>query len=271
MAQISIKTNIAEVTKEFTALQRRQIPFATFLTVNKLAENSHKSFQISEISKLDRPTRYAQNMMFVNYAKRSVLAEARGGGKPNITSDVRVKDRGLVTKRGSTPRDVMQHLFETGERRGKGVEGYFIRAGFMLRGQFAVPASGAPMDSFGNVDKRFVVQLLSYLRLFNESGFRANVVDRNKFSKRFAARNKISRQSGKFFVIKSNQISKLHPGVWTRLSTGFGKGIRPVYLFVDAAEYRQFLGLDTTVKKVVDRDFAFEFNKAFAHALATAK
>jgi hypothetical protein len=134
-----------------------------------------------------------------------------------------------------------------------------------------VPASGAPMDSFGNVDKRFVVQLLSYLRLFNESGFRANVVDRNKFSKRFAARNKISRQSGKFFVIKSNQISKLHPGVWTRLSTGFGKGIRPVYLFVDAAEYRQFLDLDTTVKKVVDRDFTFEFNKAFAHALATAK
>jgi hypothetical protein len=271
MAQISIKTNIAEVTKEFTALQRRQIPFATFLTVNKLAENSHKSFQISEISKLDRPTRYAQNMMFVNYAKRSVLAEARGGGKPNITSDVRVKDR-IVTKRGLvTQKEVMQHLFETGERRGKGIEGYFIRAGFMLRGQFAVPASGAPMDSFGNVDKRFVVQLLSYLRLFNESGFRANVVDRNKFSKRFAARNKISRQSGKFFVIKSNQISKLHPGVWTRLSTGFGKGIRPVYLFVDAAEYRQFLDLDTTVKKVVDRDFTFEFNKAFAHALATAK
>jgi hypothetical protein len=59
--------------------------------------------------------------------------------------------------------------------------------------------------------------------------------------------------------------------VWARLSTGFGKGIRPVYLFVDAAEYRQFLDLDTTVKKVVDRDFAFEFNKAFAHALATAK
>jgi hypothetical protein len=165
----------------------------------------------------------------------------------------------------------MQHLFESGERRGKGVEGYFIRAGYMLRGQFAVPASGAPMDQNGNVDRRFIVQLLSYLRLFNESGFRANVKDRGAFSKRFASRNKTTRQAGKFFVVKSNQISKLHPGIWAKLSTGFGRGVRPVYLFVDSAEYRQFLDLDTTVKKVIDRDFNFEFNKAFAQALATAR
>ena len=272
MAQISIKTNIAETIRELTALQRRQVPFATFLTVNKLAENSKKSFEINEIPKLDRPTRYAHTMMFAEYAKKSVLSEARAGGNPNITSNVRVKDRGLLTKRGgNTPRDVMQHLFESGERRGKGVEGYFIRAGYMLRGQFAVPASGAPMDQNGNVDRRFIVQLLSYLRLFNESGFRANVKDRGAFSKRFASRNKTTRQAGKFFVVKSNQISKLHPGIWTKLSTGFGRGVRPVYLFVDSAEYRQSLDLNTTVKKVIDRDFNFEFNRAFAQAIATAR
>ncbi|MBK7366239.1 MAG: hypothetical protein IPI97_15075 [Nitrosomonas sp.] len=107
--------------------------------------------------------------------------------------------------------------------------------------------------------------------MFNESGFRANVKDRGAFSKRFASRNKTTRQAGKFFVIKSNQISKLHPGIWTKLSTGFGRGVRPVYLFVDSAEYRQFLDLDTTVKKVIDRDFNFEFNKAFVQALATAR
>ena len=55
--------------------------------------------------------------------------------------------------------------------------------------------------------------------------------------------------------------------MWTRLSTGFGKGIRPVYLFVDATEYRQFLDLDTTVKKVVDRDFTFEFNKSLCSCI----
>ena len=194
--QISIETNIADTIRELTALQRRQVPFATFLTVNKLAENSKKSFEINEIPKLDRPTRYTHTMMFAEYAKKGVLSEARAGGNPNITSNVRVKDRGLLAKRGgNTPRDVMQHLFESGERRGKGVEGYFIRAGYMLRGQFAVPASGAPMDQNGNVDRRFIVQLLSYLRLFNESGFRANVKDRGAFSKRFASRNKTTRQA----------------------------------------------------------------------------
>ncbi|MBK7366242.1 MAG: hypothetical protein IPI97_15095 [Nitrosomonas sp.] len=92
----------------------------------------------------------------------------------------------------------------------------------------------------------------------NESGFRANVKDRGAFSKRFASRNKTTRQAGKFFVIKSNQISKLHPGIWTKLSTGFGRGVKAGLFVVDSAEYRQFLDLNTTRKKVIDRDFNFQ-------------
>lgn len=272
MAQISIKTNVADTIRELNALQRLQVPFATFTTVNKLAETSKKSFEINEIPKLDRPTRYAQTMMFVNYAKSSALREQRHGGSAAISSAVLVKDRGLVTKRGGvTPREIMQHLFEGGERRGKGIEGYFIRAGYMLRGQFAVPASGAKMDSFGNVDSRFIIQMLSYLKLLSNAGFEGNVLDRAKFSKRFASRNKLTRQTGQFFVVKSNQISKLAPGVWTRLSTTLGRGIKPVFLFIDSAQYKKFLDLDGTVRKIVERDTNFEFNKALQQALATAR
>lgn len=273
MAVIKIDiSEIVEFEKELLALEKKQLPFAIRLTVNKLAENSKKNMELKEIPKLDRPTRYANNMMRVQYAN-----------KTNLTATVKVKDTALLTKRGSVgPDQVLGHLFTGGQRRGKGFEGLMQRKRILPKGMYAVPGEGVMLDANGNIPKGLIVQLLSYFNAFQESGFRANMTDKSRtaFERRHRRRNYSSAQSFNFFLIPVGDKSRLWPGIWARIGHEFkdaegktirGSSIKPILMFVDRATYKQYFNLPAIVDKIIDRDFEFEFDKAFKHALATAK
>lgn len=263
MAEINIKTDIKGLVKEFDAVRAKQIPYAIRLTVNKLAENSKKNMEMKEISKLDRPTRYTQNMMRVQYANRI-----------NLISTIKVKDSATVTKRGMYgPDQVLGHLFKGGTRRGKGFEGLMRQKGILPEGMFAVPGEGATLDAHGNLSRGLIVQLLAYFNAFQESGFRANMSDKNKsaFERRYMRKHHKSAQSFNFFLVKKDGTSTLHPGIWARVGFGVGKSIKPILMFVGSTNYRQYFDLPKIVERVVDRDLEFEFGKAFAQAEATAR
>lgn len=264
MAQINIKTDIEKITRELDDVRRKQVPYAIRLTVNKLAENSKKRFELKEIPKIDRPTRYAQNMMRVDYANRSKL-----------TSTIKVKDSALLTKRGGVgPNEVLGHLFKGGQRRGKGFEGLMRDAGILPSGMYAVPGQGVKLDQNGNIPRGLIIQLLSYFRAFKEAGFRANINDvksRRSLERRITKKQFAGASSTNFFLVKKGDDTKLHPGIWARVGFAAGKSIKPILIFVDRASYKQLFDLEGLVNEVVKRDLFFEFDKAFKQALATAK
>jgi len=263
MTTISISTDIKEAQRALDVVSKRQIPYATVLMLNALAKTAKEQTEKDIVSKLDRPTNYTRNMMRIKYATKSTL-----------TSQVKVKDSATVTKRGARgPDQVLGHLFEGGRRQGKGFEGLLVRAGIMPRGMWAVPGEAAPLDSYGNIDKSLIIQLLSYFKSFQESGYRANSTDKSReaFNKRAAKKIK-GASSVQYTVIREKKRGGLHPGIWMRVGFGLGQSIKPIIMFVNRdPSYQRYFDLDKTTQQVISRDAREEFYKAMAYAIGTAK
>ncbi|WP_430229279.1 hypothetical protein [Nitrosomonas communis] len=123
MATISIEQQIEKVKRDLSQVAQKQVPFAIRLTVNKLAETAKKKFEDDELPRIDRPTRYAANMMRVQYAIRN-----------NLTSTIKVKDRATVTKRGGfAPNEVLRHLFEGGPLSIRDLKSYSSKREYCLQ------------------------------------------------------------------------------------------------------------------------------------------
>lgn len=263
MAQISIKTDIERLKLDLSRTMRDQVLYATRLTVNKLAEVAKLRMEVKELPKLDRPTRYTLGMMRVNYANKS-----------NLKAAVLVKDSATITKRGQYgPAAVLGHLFDGGQRRGKGFEGLLAARGIMPKGMYAVPGEGVKLDQYGNIPKPLLIQILSYIQAFDERGFKANVTadSRSRFEKRVGKKS-FGGGTVQFFVAKEGDKNKLHPGIWARVRLAQGTSLKPMIMFVDDADgYKKYFDLELIVKEVVDRDLKFEFDKAMRTAMATAR
>ncbi|MXS85305.1 hypothetical protein ABO04_05065 [Nitrosomonas sp. HPC101] len=264
MAKIEIDMKeIERLAKEFDQVRKQQIPYALRLTANKLAENTKLHMETKQIPSLDRPTRYALNMMRVDYARSN----------KNPVATVKVKDTAMVTKRGMFgPDQVLGHLFTGGQRRGKGFEGLMQQAGILPKGMYAVPGEGVTLDGYGNMPRGLIVQLLAYFRAFQESGFRANMTTKSRaaFGRRHRRKNYQSAQSFNFFLIRVGDKSRLHPGIWSRVGFSVGKSIKPILMFVNKAVYRRYFDLPSIADMIIERDLEFVFNQSLNHAIATS-
>lgn len=244
--------------------QKSQVPFAMSLTLNAMAKTTKDIVDKQIKSKLDRPTRYATNMMFV---KRSA--------KRNLVAEVKVKDSATVTKRGFVgPDQILGHLFKGGNRRTKGFEGLLRDIGVLPRDRYIVPGQGIRLDSNGNIPRSVIIQLLSYFRAFKESGFRANMSDKNRksFGRRFVKKNIKGASFAKFFHVLPGDKRGLHPGVYIKVQFGSGTAIKPYLIFVKKQPtYRQYFDIEETANKVILKDVDREFKKNYEFATRTAK
>ena len=71
--RVSVKSNIDEVTKWTTNVQRKQIPFATSSAINKTLFQLRKEMMKQTLKKLDRPTPFTQKGFLVQTAKKTKL------------------------------------------------------------------------------------------------------------------------------------------------------------------------------------------------------
>ena len=71
--RVSVKSNIDEVTKWTTNVQRKQIPFATSSAINKTLFQLRKEMMKQTVKKLDRPTPFTQKGFLVQTAKKTKL------------------------------------------------------------------------------------------------------------------------------------------------------------------------------------------------------
>lgn len=71
--KVSVKSNIDEVTKWTTNIQKKQIPFATAGAINKTLFQLRKEMGKQTLKKLDRPTPFTQRGFLVATAKKTKL------------------------------------------------------------------------------------------------------------------------------------------------------------------------------------------------------
>ena len=73
---ISVESNIKDVQKQLTRLERKQIPFAAAKALSDTAVDAQRAVKKQIPQKIDRPTRFTMNAIGVNRAnKRTLFAE----------------------------------------------------------------------------------------------------------------------------------------------------------------------------------------------------
>lgn len=252
--QISISSTLPQLQ---AALDKAagQVPFAVSVALNHTAEAGRVAVREDMERVFDRPTPWVLNSLRVVRSS-----------KDNLQAKVWFKEEGTA---GSGDRTVAPHIF-AGSRQFKPMEARLRGIGALPSGWFVVPGAAATLDGFGNISRGQVSQLLNVLGSYTEAGFnKANINTVKRLAKGNVKKNVYG------FVYWINPVAgrrnpRLPPGVYQRVTTGFGTSLKPILIFVSGASYRKRLEFFETVKRQVDTRFPVEFDKAFAAAVDSA-
>lgn len=259
-------------------LAKRHVPFAAARALTQVAENARMDTVREIRQKLHAPTEFTINSIFKKPAT-----------KQDLSSMVYVKDFGRVNtgKRktvGKGQAEVLGHLFSGGSRAYKGFEAALMRIGVLNRGEFIVPGEGAPLDGNGNIQRGFIMQMISYFGANLSKYDRMDAAARARFGKRqgkkvgiggAAVEYFISRGKGNWFGSRSwknGRLQNLPPGIWMRAQTAYGTtAIKPIIMFVrKTPNYQRYFDLEAIARTAVRRDFDTQFHLALEGAMRTA-
>lgn len=252
--QITVSTNIPEVQ---AALKRAaaQVPYALSTAINKTLEQGRSDARNEMARVFDRPTPWALNSVRVKYAT-----------KTKLEGTLAFKDKNSV----ENSRTMVEPHVYAGRRHYKAFEARLTAIGLLPKGYNAVPGGGAKLDAYGNMSQGQISQLLGVLGSYTESGFnKANLATVKRLAKGNAKKNVYG------FVYWVNkvgptQVKHIPPGVYQRVTTGFGTSLKPILIFIKQANYKATLPFYDTAEKSINRHFPGYFNDAFDKAIKTA-
>lgn len=253
---------LKEVVASMDDLAKKQVPFALKNAINKTAENV-KDEEIKQMpSKMDRPTPYTLNALYIRYAKQGRLA-----------AEIGYKDKSQAGK-GNPAANWMHPQVEGGRRNLKRFESSLQRIGVLPNGMYIAPGAACQLNAYGNIPSSLIVQILSYFKAFGEQGYRANITDKRK-----AALKKGSKRTMKagyeYFVSygpgTASGRQHLAAGIYKKVDLiGQGK-IKPIMMFVKQPSYSQRFPFYQIAQKVIDQKLKPNFDEAMREALLTAR
>ena len=266
----------------------KQFRFAAAQALNAVAFQAARRALPDEMAKVfDRPTPFILRAPWYRKATPELLVAEIGvdkGRAPGYAADQ--LSSGVVRGGKSTvdPANVLRPEVVGGGRRLKRFEVALQRVGILPAGYAIVPGAAAPRDAYGNVPGPFLVRLLSYLQVFGEQGYRANMTEKNR--RRLAGRagprvgppRRYAHIGGvEYFVsygkLRSNERGTpghLKPGIWQRSGT-HGSDVKPVLLFVRQPRYEQRLRMAEVVARTVQAQLPAVFHQRLQGALRTAR
>lgn len=252
MTGIRIKVDPNDVfSRQLTQLEKQQLPFATMQAINQTAFEIQKRWKDIMPRIFDRPV--ALTLAAVKYDKAT---------KSNLVASVKVRDEIF---KGTPPAKYLAAQVMGGTRRQKGIERRLSAVDILPAGMFVVPGKGARLDQHGNVPRSQITQIKSQLgaqfdQLANETN-----TSRERRLKRNAKKGV---RGENFFAIKT-QKGRLSPGVYERVTTGFGSALRSVLHFVRSVSYRRRYPVFDIAQRVFDRRFPANFELNLATAVAS--
>lgn len=252
---MQIKINTQEI---LDAIERAtgQAAFATMLALNKTAEQAHSELRVKMPAVFDRPTPWVLNSLRIKYAS-----------KTRLMASIAYKDKNSV----ESSRTMLAPHAYGGNRQYKAMETRLWRAGMLPDGWNAVPGAAAQIDAYGNMSQGQITQLLNVMGTYTEAGYnKANQKTVDRLKKGNKKRNVYGFEY--FYVPPSTNGPARHlpPGIYQRVSTGFGTSLKPVLVFVKAAVYKTRLDFDGIVAATVKRDMQANFKEALEQAISTA-
>lgn len=239
--------------RKFSDLEREQLPFAIMQACNATAVEIRDVWARTAPRVFDRPT--PMTVKAAQYEKAT---------KSRLYATIKLRDEAVG---GTPPAKYLLAQVEGGTRGKKGVELLLQSKGAMPAGMFAVPGRGAELDAFGNIKASQVNQILSQL------GARRDPYQNETETSRARRRNRAAKRGvrgGEFFALRARR-GKLLPGIYERLTTGFGSALRSVLVFVRSARYEKRYDIFGLAERTWNRLMPFHFNRELEKALASSK
>ncbi|ASK91872.1 MULTISPECIES: hypothetical protein [Xanthomonas] len=280
MSQIKIEVDADNLLgRQFTELERQQLPYAVVQAVNATAFEIRQVWQRTAARVFDRPVALTRNAVLY---RRAGSTGGRGGfGTTNRPyAEIWIRDDAF---KGNPPSKYLRAQVDGGERRKKGFEVLLQQKGVLPAGMFAVAGRGAKLDAFGNVPAGTVTRLLSQLgaardayqnetptsrkRRTSESS-RAEYLGRGRKGN-MAVVSRTVRRGGRYFALQ-RQRGKLPPGIYERIGTGFGSAVRSVFVFTRRAQYTPRYDIYGLAQRSWDKLMPFHFNRELDKAMQTA-
>jgi len=253
--QIDVRVELAEARKALEKLRKDQIPFATAYALTQCAKAAQADLEREMARVFDRPTPFTLKAVRI-----------RPATKRNLTAEVKLKDEAY---KGNPAVRWLIAQIEGGPRNLKGFEKLMQRAGVMPNGWFAIPTKNAPLDRYGNVPGSVINRILAQVQASRDILTRETPRSRAK-----NVRRAIRKREGRYFVAQPGnpRTKHLKPGIWERVSFGFGDSIRPVFLFSSTAPtYTKRLPFEQIVQRAVARELRTQFERGFQLAQSTMR
>ncbi|ACO74649.1 hypothetical protein LHK_01664 [Laribacter hongkongensis HLHK9] len=221
----------------------KQANYATAVALTRTAQLIRTGARQVMQGRFDRPTPYTLNSIYV-----------RGATRSNLTALVNIKDESYKSAPASR---WLRAEIDGGERHQKRSEKLISRLGL---GNFMTPAD-APKDGFGNVNRGFIVKMLSGMKAMGEQGYMAN-----------RTKGKRSQRKARNFDIFAGNPDGMGPGIWQRVALGHGTGLKPLMWLHDSApQYRAVFPFEKIAENIYRARFSTQLERAIAKALATAR
>lgn len=231
MVELSVSTNVGEITQGLSRMAQQQVPFATSLAINRVAEFAQSALKSNMAVVFDRPKPFTLNSVFV---KRS--------NKSNLTA--------VVFHSNAVSRYILPEI-EGGLRGPKPFE-QSVNTGGLL-----VPSGLVRQDSYGNVP-RSIIQRMQQGAGKGGSGI---------FVIPEGAKSHLKPGVYERLATKVRTKGK---GKNRRLEQQKG-AIRPLFYMTQRAIYQPRYDMQGVVGRTVESQFGSQFAAAMDYALSTAK
>ena len=242
---IEIKPVVGKVIEDLTDAEKRQIPFATSVAMNRTAYAVRTAMQKAMPTYFDRPT-----PMTID----AVLYDKTHKRDASIVSRIFLRDE---ADKGTAPVKYLFPEVEGGTRNETRFERALRFAGKLPSGMSVVPGKGAKLDQYGNVPNGIATNVLSQVQ--------GQIDKYQNTTKRSAARAKGRRAN--YFLGRPGG-GRLPLGIYQRMA----HGVKPIYMFVPRLpNYRKRFPFYAIVQGAFDKLYPIEFAKAFKEAMASAK
>lgn len=258
MIEFKVNDELARALAQLTQLRDRDLPFIAATAINMTAKEVRKDLQDEMRAVFDRPVPFTINS----------LQTAPIATKTSLTATLRYKD---FAGKGVPAWKYLAPQIYGGERVLKGFERALQGAGLLPKGYAAVPAKDFPLDQYGNVPGAYIVQVLSYLRAFGETGYTAN---------RAAKGGRKTKR--KFYVVNGTNARDSRGLPWgiyerggaygkTAAAAAIGINSRLVIAFVPMPSYKARFAFEAVAQASAARHFPKNIDKAAQIALNALK
>lgn len=248
--KIDVSTAIRGLTA-FSDTGKKQVEFATRVALTRTAQLASANLKHEMNDVFRSPTPYTLSSLFVRPATRA-----------NLTAEVKLKDFAAKATPAAT---YLAPQIKGGARPMKRFERAMQSIGALPPGHRIVPGAGAKLDSYGNMNRGQIVQILAYFRSFPEAGYKANMTVEGRAKLAYGTKK---RPGFRYFVGRPGRAPL---GVYQSMRGGGPGALKPVMVFVRWAQYRKTFDFTYVVEKAVEKDFGLQFTRAYAEALRTAR